>query len=114
MMLNDMAARTCVPCKGTKPMTRQEAELALRGLPGWTLFNSSIEKEFRFKSYLGGLDFAYALGKTAEGQDHHPDMLVKWRRVKVTLSTHAIGGLSMNDFIMAAKAEIEYQKYSFH
>ena len=84
----------------------------MQELPGWALRAGSIEKEFRFKSFLAGLDFAYDLGRIAEEQDHHPDIVVRWRRVKLTFSTHIIKGLSMNDFIMAAKAELEYQKYS--
>ncbi len=92
-------------------MTRSEIEHALRGLAGWTLGGDSIEREFRFKSYLGGLDFAYAVGKMAEEQDHHPDVLIGWRRVKLTLSTHSIKGLSQNDFIIAAKVELEYPKF---
>ncbi len=93
-------------------MTGEEAGPLLQELPGWVLIDGSIEKVFRFKSYLAGLEFAYSLGKIAENQDHHPDMLVNWRRVRVTLSTHVIKGLSMNDFIMAAKADLEYQKHS--
>ncbi len=112
MTLSELAARTCVPCNGTEPMTKHEAELALRDFPEWTLLNSSIVKEFRFKSYTEGLNFAYAVGKTAEVQDHHPDIEIKWRRVKLVFSTHVIKGLSMNDFIMAAKAELEYEKYN--
>jgi 4a-hydroxytetrahydrobiopterin dehydratase len=80
----------------------------LKDLPGWTLGEGLIEKEFRFKSYLSGLDFAYAVGRAAEVENHHPDMIVGWRRVKVILSTHTIKGLSRNDFIMAAKSELEY------
>ena len=99
-------------CKGTEPMSPQETERLLLGFPGWALADGRIEKEFRFRSYAAGLEFVYALGKVAEQQDHHPDMLVRWRRVRVTFSTHVIKGLSMNDFIMAAKAELEYQKHS--
>ncbi len=95
-------------------MTREQAERILESLPGWTLGDGFIQKEYRFKSYLGGLEFAYAVGKMAEEQDHHPDMEIKWRRVKVTLSTHVIKGLSMNDFIMAARAELEYRKHGSH
>ncbi len=93
-------------------MNAEEAEQLLQDLPGWAWAEEKIEKEFRFKSYAAGLEFVYAIGKIAEQQDHHPDMLVKWRRVKVTLSTHVIKGLSMNDFIIAAKAELEYQKHT--
>lgn len=75
------------------------------------MIDNRIEKDYRFKSYLDGLNFAYALGRIAEEENHHPDIMVKWRRVKISLSTHAIKGLSENDFIMAAKAELEYGKY---
>lgn len=92
-------------------MSKELAESTLRELPGWKLSDAAIEKEFRFRSYMDGLDFAYAVGRIAEEQDHHPDILIKWRRVKLTLSTHVIKGLSQNDFIMAAKSELEYQKY---
>ena len=90
-------------------MPKETAEKYLHDLPGWTLVDNRIEKEYRFKSYLDGLEFAYSLGKTAEQEDHHPDILVRWRRVKVTLTTHAIKGLSENDFIMAAKADELYR-----
>ena len=71
-----------------------------------------IQIEFRFKSYLAGLDFAYSLGRIAELENHHPDLFIGWRRVRVVLWTHAIKGLSLNDFVMAAKSELEYSKYS--
>ncbi len=80
----------------------------MKDLPGWSLQSGSIQKEFRFKSYLAGLEFAYGMGKIAELENHHPDLFIGWRRVRVALSTHAIKGLSQNDFIMAAKSEIEY------
>ncbi len=112
MGLPDLASRNCVPCRGTKPLSKEVAEDVIRDLPGWRLLNGAIEKEFRFKSYTDGLEFALCVGKIAENQDHHPDILIKWRRVKLTLSTHVIKGLSINDFIMAAKSELEYQKHS--
>jgi 4a-hydroxytetrahydrobiopterin dehydratase len=111
MTMDELADKSCAPCKGAIPMTKLEVEPILQNLPGWSLTDGAIEKVFRFESYLDGLEFAYTLGKVAEKQDHHPDILVKWRRVKVTLSTHVIKGLSMNDFIMAAKAERENRKY---
>lgn len=72
--------------------------------------NDSIERDFRFKTYRSGLDFAYVVGNIAEEQNHHPDIWIGWRRVKLSLSTHAIKGLSKNDLIMAAKCELEYRK----
>ena len=108
-----LAAGTCVPCNSAKPFTAKEASERLKDLPGWSFESGSIRKEFRFKSYLAGLDFAFSLGKIAELENHHPDLFIGWRRVKVILSTHAIKGLSQNDFVMAARSEIEYfrQRY---
>lgn len=111
MGITDLASRNCVPCRGTKPLSKKLSESILQELPGWSLSEGAIEKEFRFKSYKDGLEFAYAVGRIAEEQDHHPDILIRWRRVKLTLSTHFIKGLSQNDFIMAAKSELEYQRY---
>jgi len=105
-----MALRKCGPCKHAVPFSVEEASKHLKELPGWALQSGSIKKEFRFRSYLSGLEFACSLGRIAELEDHHPDMLVGWRRVTVMLSTHAIKGLSINDFIMAAKSELEYSK----
>ena len=111
MNTSELAKRHCVPCEGgTPPMPREQANEYMEKIPGWNLVDSHIEKEFKFDKYLQGLEFAYALGKTAEEEDHHPDMLIRWGKVKVTLMTHAIKGLSDNDFIMAAKAEEIFRK----
>ena len=112
LSLEKIASDKSVERKGIPPMTKKEAEPLLRVLHGWTIIDGSIEKEYQFKSYLAGLDFAYAVGKIAEEQDHHPDILVKWRRVKLTLSTHSVKGLSQNDFIVAAKSELIYRETS--
>ncbi len=107
--IEELASEICVERKGIPPMAKREAEQLLQVLPGWIFADGSIEKEFHFKSYLNGLDFAYSVGKIAEEQDHHPDILIKWRRVKLTLSTHSIKGLSRNDFIVAARSELKYR-----
>lgn len=108
--LQELAAKHSVHREGTKPLTREEAGQYLRILPGWTINEDTIVKEYRFSSYLQGLDFAYAVGKIAEEQDHHPDVLIRWRRVRLTLSTHSVKGLSENDFILAAQADLKYQE----
>ena len=105
-----LASGKCVPCNDAKPFTVEEANERLKDLPGWVLQSGSIQKEFRFKSYLGGLDFAYSIGKIAELENHHPELIIGWRRVRIVLSTHAIKGLSQNDFVIAAKAELEYAR----
>ena len=105
-----LALERCVPCNDATPFTVEEAEMRLKDLPGWVLQSGSIQKDFRFKSYLAGLDFAYSLGKIAEKENHHPDLFIGWRRVRVILSTHAIKGLSQNDFVMAARSELGYSR----
>lgn len=107
--LNELAAKKSVERKGS-PLANHEVEQDMRSLPGWNLVDGSIEKEFRFNSYLEGLSFASEVGKIAEEQNHHPDILIKWRRVKLTLSTHSVKGLSENDFILAAKSELKYRE----
>jgi len=108
--LKELSAKTTIERKGS-PLTRQEVENYLRSLAGWNLVDGSIEKEYRFKSYLEGLAFANEIGRIAEKENHHPDILIKWRRVKLTLSTHSVKGLSENDFILAAKSEIKYGEH---
>src|SRR2546422_3772473 len=108
--LEKLASEKSIERKGIPPMTKKEAEPLLQVLHGWTLKDGSIEKEFEFKSYLAGLDFAYSVGKIAEEQGHHPDIVIKWRRVRLILSTHSTKGLSENDFIVAAKSELRYRE----
>jgi 4a-hydroxytetrahydrobiopterin dehydratase len=112
--LTALEHKKCLPSDGKTPrVTGEDAQRYLRELPGWALSENQIDKEFRFSNYLDGVEFAYSLGKTAEEEDHHPDIIIKWRRVKVILTTHAIKGLSENDFIMAAKAEEIYRRLQF-
>jgi len=108
--IQKLASGHCVRCDSSKLIANADAVRTLVDLPGWVLGTGRIEKEFRFKSYLAGLQFAYSIGRIAEQEDHHPDMLVGWRRVRLTFSTHSIKGLSQNDFIMAARSELEYSR----
>lgn len=103
----DLATKKCQPCAGgTPPLGLEEAKKYLESLPGWEIFEASkIKKEFQFKDFLGAMDFVNRIAKTAEEEGHHPTLLISYNKVKVTLSTHAIGGLSENDFIMAAKID---------
>ncbi len=89
-MTPELASEQCVPCEGIKPMSYKEAKHAHKTLPEWTLKEGSMEKEFRFKSSLAGLNFAYAIGKIAEEQDDHPEMIMRWRRAKLAFSRASI------------------------
>jgi 4a-hydroxytetrahydrobiopterin dehydratase len=88
-------------------MGEGEARELLVELPDWVLSDDarSISQEFGFRDFKDAMLFANAVGWMAEAQGHHPDMELGWGRVRVTWTTHALGGLSRNDFICAAKAQ---------
>lgn len=87
-------------------MTRMEAE-AMRDfhVKDWEISEDAkfISKKFKFKNFADALDFVNKVGAIAESEGHHPDIELGWGKVKIVLTTHAIGGLSQNDFIVAAK-----------
>jgi 4a-hydroxytetrahydrobiopterin dehydratase len=102
----DYAKKRCVPCEGGTPRkTAAEVGEALGSLPGWAARDAEtrIAKRFQFHDFVEAMRFVNALAGVAEGEGHHPDFSVHWNTVDVLLWTHAIGGLSENDFIVAAK-----------
>ncbi|MBI5456825.1 4a-hydroxytetrahydrobiopterin dehydratase [Candidatus Kaiserbacteria bacterium] len=104
----DLTQKKCIPCEvGTIPLSREQAEELLAQTPGWELDEDAkeIERKFKFKDFKEALLFANKVGRIAEAEGHHPDMKIGWGKVKVELSTHAIKGLSENDFILAAKID---------
>jgi len=102
-----LAEKKCTPCEGgIPPFTREEAEEYLKRVEGWNLTDGTIEKDFQFKNFKEALAFINRVGDLAESEGHHPDILLhNYRRAKIMLSTHVIKGLSVNDFIMAAKTD---------
>jgi 4a-hydroxytetrahydrobiopterin dehydratase len=105
--VSDLAAKRCVPCaKGTPPLGGAELRRLFEQLEGWSLADEQrLEKEYRFPDFRTALAFVNRVGEVAEAEGHHPDFFLTWGRVKITLWTHSIGGLSENDFILAAKAD---------
>ncbi|MGH2452783.1 MAG: 4a-hydroxytetrahydrobiopterin dehydratase [bacterium] len=104
----DLASRHCVRYeKGTPPLPREEAERLRDAVPEWAFDETApaIRRQFTLKDFRDAMAFVNAVADVAEAEDHHPDMLISYRRVTLTLSTHAIGGLSENDFILAAKID---------
>ncbi|MCL5774304.1 MAG: 4a-hydroxytetrahydrobiopterin dehydratase [Firmicutes bacterium] len=99
--------KKCVPCEGgVPPFTIEEAEKYLSQVKEWNPGENFIEKEFKFKNFRQALEFVNKVGKIAESEAHHPDIFIhSYRKVKIILSTHAIKGLSENDFIIAAKID---------
>ncbi|MBS3080040.1 4a-hydroxytetrahydrobiopterin dehydratase [Candidatus Pacearchaeota archaeon] len=99
----------CRACEGfDKPMNLKEAEKYLKKINNWKLIDNgkAIEKEFSFKDFKEALEFVNKIGEIAEKEGHHPDInLHSYKKVRVKLWTHAIKGLSENDFIEAAKID---------
>lgn len=98
--------RRCQACDAnTPPMNDDEVDTYLRKLPNWTQDGQAIERTFEFKNYYRTMAFVNAVAWIAHCEGHHPDMTVSYNKCRVELSTHAIGGLSENDFICAAKID---------
>lgn len=99
--------KKCLPCDGSvTPIEGDELRNLLSQLPNWKAVNEHhIEKEFTFKNFKDALAFTNQVGALAEKEGHHPDIQLSWGRVRIILWTHAINGLSENDFILAAKID---------
>jgi 4a-hydroxytetrahydrobiopterin dehydratase len=107
MSETDLSSRRCEACApGTPTLERQRVEELLPRVAGWQLTDDGkgLRFERRMKGFAEALDFVNRVGAIAEEEDHHPDIRIfSYRNVALDLSTHSIGGLSENDFIMAAK-----------
>lgn len=98
----------CVPCEaGTKPLSAQQAKELLKQVGGWALGENGrwIIKQFKFSDFAEAMNFANKITPIAEREGHHPDVHISYGKVVVELSTHAIKGLSENDFILASKID---------
>jgi 4a-hydroxytetrahydrobiopterin dehydratase len=86
-------------------LSRADAERKLKSLTGWTLDGDAIRKQFTFKDFPEAIAFVNRLAPEAEAADHHPDILINYKRVTLTYSTHSEGGLTEKDFVGAATAD---------
>ena len=108
--MSDLAKKSCIPCRGGVPPLKgtQLADLQEKLKNDWKIINEHhLEKEYTFKNFKEALDFTIKVGELAENQDHHPDIFLTWGKVKVTIWTHKIDGLTESDFIFAAKTDRE-------
>jgi 4a-hydroxytetrahydrobiopterin dehydratase len=104
--MTELAKRKCKPCDGgVAPYTANQAKDLLKGLKGWIVEDGKLVKVYPFTNYYQTMAFVNALAWISHREDHHPDLLVGYNKCRVEYSTHAIGGLSENDFICAAKAD---------
>lgn len=107
-MTDDLATKTCTPCKGgTPPLSPEAAADYAKRVPQWEISGDAtrIARTFRFRNYAGAFDFVARVSEIAEEQGHHPDIAFGWGYATVMLQTHKIKGLHENDFIMAVRID---------
>ena len=111
MKMNDLLDKKCKPCEGgVAAFNLQEIHKYQKKVDGWNVKSNEkkiffLEKNFRFKNFLESQKFVNKVGEISEQERHHPDILFGWGYVKISITTHAIEGLSENDFILAAKID---------
>lgn len=106
--MTELSQKKCVPCEDrTGKLESKQSTVLLEELDHWKIIDDRvIEKTLQFKDFASALAFVNKVGAIAEKENHHPDMSIfSWNKVKFSLSTHSIGGLSENDFILAAKID---------
>ena len=86
-------------------LSDEEVSSGLEGAPGWALENGQLARVFSFTNYLAGVDFAASVGQAAEGLNHHPDILITWCKVRVSVNTHDVGGISPYDFELVRRVD---------
>ncbi len=98
--------RRCVPCGGGVPaLTDPDVRRLLAEIPAWAVEDGKLRRRFAFADFPRAIAFVNAIAAIAEAEDHHPDFCVHYRQVDVTIWTHAVAGLTENDFILAAKID---------
>jgi 4a-hydroxytetrahydrobiopterin dehydratase len=103
---NELATKQCKPCEGgMPPLSPDEVSQLMEQLEGWEFLGKLIGKDFSFKNYYQTMAFVNAVAWISHREDHHPDITVGYSKCRVEYTTHAIGGLSENDFICAAKID---------
>jgi 4a-hydroxytetrahydrobiopterin dehydratase len=106
MDVPDLTHRKCKPCEGgVSPLNDREVANLMKQLEGWTRAHNAIEKTYAFRDYYQTMAFVNAVAWLSHREDHHPDLTVGFKHCRVEYTTHAIGGLSENDFICAAKVD---------
>ena len=103
----ELTSKKCKPCEGgVPPLTSSQVEALIQNLDGWAQTDhKEISKTFKFKNYHETMAFVNATAWISHREDHHPDLEVGYNKCVMRYSTHAVGGLSENDFICAAKIE---------
>lgn len=102
----NLVEKKCLPCEGgTPPLGEPEINTLSKEVPSWSLREGHLFRSFRFRNFKEAINFVNSLAELAESEGHHPEICIHYNKVEVELWTHAIKGLSENDFIMAAKID---------
>jgi 4a-hydroxytetrahydrobiopterin dehydratase len=102
-----LSEQSCRPVKAGDPaLSGKEVKDRMPEIPQWSLADNALQREFRFKDFRKAMEFVDAVAGVANEQDHHPDVYISYNKVRLTLTTHKINGLSLNDFIVAAKIDL--------
>ena len=103
--MTDLTKKRCVPCEGgMPPLPQEKVDELLKEVPEWELEEGKVVRRFKFKDFKEAISFVNKVADLAESENHHPNISIfGWNKVKLIFFTHAIKGLSKNDFIMAAK-----------
>lgn len=106
MTNTNLSQKKCKPCEGyTQPLSNEEADNFLKQIPSWSIKNGRVFKQFKFKDFKKAVEFVNKVADIAEEENHHPDITISYNKVGIELWTHAIKGLSENDFILAARID---------
>jgi len=110
MNSNDLARKRCTPCSGgVPPLSGPALTHFVERLPFWKVIEETrLSKSFLFDDFRTALDFVNQIGSIAEQEGHHPDLCLSWGKVDIVLYTHKVGGLTENDFILAAKIDEQF------
>jgi 4a-hydroxytetrahydrobiopterin dehydratase len=106
--MTNIIEKKCVPCEGgVPPLTHAQVTELYKETPLWKVAEGEkmISRDFVFKNFKEAMFFINKIANLAESEGHHPDLSISWNKVRIALTTHAIGGLSENDFIVAAKID---------
>jgi 4a-hydroxytetrahydrobiopterin dehydratase len=105
-VMENLRSKHCVPCEGGVPRLDHQAVARLAPqVPLWTAADDRLRRRFVFSSFADAMRFVNAMAEVAESESHHPDFTVHYRQVDVEIWTHAVGGLTENDFVLAAKID---------
>ena len=105
-MTEPLRSGHCVPCEGgARPLTEEQTAKLMPQIPLWRIEAEKIHRTISFPDFVALMDFVNAMAVLAEHEGHHPDFSVHYNRLELSLWTHAIGGLSRNDFILAARID---------